>query len=687
MIIKKLKLENIRSYTNQEIEFPSGNILLSGNIGSGKTSLLLAIDFVLFGLRRGSLSGASLLKHGEDTGSVELCFDIDGKEIIIKRALKRGKSSIGQDFGFISIDGENFDCTTIQLKQKVLELFNYPMEYLTKSKSLVYNYTVYTPQEEMKAILLADSQERLTILRKVFGIDKYQRIGDNSKIVVGALKTKQKEMEFKISDLVDKINERDEKRARFSELKIVLEGLDIKLKDIVHKINSSKKQIEVIEEEKVQRDSFLKEIEILENNIRNLIDSRLRNNKTIEVLQQEINSLESDLKVKENFDLDALNKRILGKEEDIRRHEVAMKGLLKKIHESELRINEANKNKEGIFGLDYCPYCKQNVGENHKHKIHELENLKIKENEEVLSGVKTHEKEILDIVNSLKEEVEKLKKQKSAYELYKFKRENLDKKYKQLDELLDEQKNLKGKIGELNVKKSSVNISLDKIPDVHKKYFDIKTELDRFLNAEKELVMDKARSESEFKITSEVIEKLSEDILKGENIKKNILKYSKLISLLDTAFVNLVQTMEKQMMMKVHSDFDRLFRDWFKILVSDENLKIRLDYDFTPLIEQNGYDMDYLHLSGGEKTAAALAYRLALNQVINTVMSEINTRDLLILDEPTDGFSSEQVDRIRLILEELGVKQVIIVSHDPKIESFVDRVIRFEKVDGFSKVV
>ena len=687
MIIKKLKLENIRSYANQEIEFPSGNILLSGNIGSGKTSLLLAIDFVLFGLRRGALSGASLLKHGEEKGSVELCFEIDDKEIIIKRTLKRGKTSIGQDFGFISIDGENSDCTAIQLKQKVLELFNYPMEYLTKSKSLVYNYTVYTPQEEMKAILFADPQERLTILRKVFGIDKYQRIGDNSKIVIGALKTKQKEMEFRISDLMDKINERDEKRARFSELKILLEEANIKLKEIIEKINRYKKQIEVIEEEKIQRDSFLKEIEILKNNIKNLIESRLRNNRTVEVLQQEINSLESDLKVKESFDLDSLNKRILGKEEDIRRHEVIMKDALKKIHEAELRINEANKNKEGIFELDYCPYCKQNVGEGHKNKIHELENLKIKENEEVLNGVLSHEKEILGIINSLKEEIDKLKRQKGTYELYKFKRENLDKKYKQLDELLDEQKNLKSKIGELNVKKSSLNTSLDKIPDVYKKYFEIKNELDSFLDIEKEFVRDKARSESESRILAELIEKLSNDILNGEEIKKKILEYSKLISWLDTGFVNLVQTMEKQIMMKVHSDFDSLFRDWFKILVSDENLKIRLDYDFTPLIEQNGYDTDYLHLSGGEKTAAALAYRLALNQVINTVMSDINTKDLLILDEPTDGFSSEQVDKIRLILEELGVKQVIIVSHDPKIESFVDSVIRFEKVDGFSKVV
>ena len=70
MIIKKILLENIRSYTNQEIEFPEGSILLSGDIGSGKSSILLAIDFALFGLRKGNLSGASLLRNGMDKGTV-----------------------------------------------------------------------------------------------------------------------------------------------------------------------------------------------------------------------------------------------------------------------------------------------------------------------------------------------------------------------------------------------------------------------------------------------------------------------------------------------------------------------------------------------------------------------------------------------------------------------------------------
>lgn len=83
----------------------------------------------------------------------------------------------------------------------------------------------------------------------------------------------------------------------------------------------------------------------------------------------------------------------------------------------------------------------------------------------------------------------------------------------------------------------------------------------------------------------------------------------------------------------------------------------------------------------------ALSYRLALNKVINDVVSGIKTKDILMLDEPTDGFSSEQLDKVRDVLNQLNMKQIIIVSHEPKIESFVDNIIRVEKEEHVSSIV
>ena len=75
-------------------------------------------------------------------------------------------------------------------------------------------------------------------------------------------------------------------------------------------------------------------------------------------------------------------------------------------------------------------------------------------------------------------------------------------------------------------------------------------------------------------------------------------------------------------MIKLKAEFSKLFSEWFCMLVSD-SFNVRLSDDFTPIIEQQDYELDYLYLSGGERTAIALAYRLSLTQVINSLLSKI----------------------------------------------------------------
>jgi exonuclease SbcC len=67
------------------------------------------------------------------------------------------------------------------------------------------------------------------------------------------------------------------------------------------------------------------------------------------------------------------------------------------------------------------------------------------------------------------------------------------------------------------------------------------------------------------------------------------------------------------------------------------------------------------------------------------MVDEIKTKDIIILDDPTDGFSNDQMDKIRDVVNELRAKQTIIVSHEPKIESYLDNIIKVRKDDGISR--
>jgi exonuclease SbcC len=82
-----------------------------------------------------------------------------------------------------------------------------------------------------------------------------------------------------------------------------------------------------------------------------------------------------------------------------------------------------------------------------------------------------------------------------------------------------------------------------------------------------------------------------------------------------------------------------------------------------------------------------LAYRLALHKAVSSIISNIKTRGLLILDEPTDGFSSEQIDKMKDLFEKLNAQQTIIVSHETKIESIADHVLRIVKTGHESQVL
>ena len=61
MIVNRLRMENIRSYRRGEVEFPRGRTLFEGDIGAGKSTILMAIEFALFGL--GSASAELLTSH------------------------------------------------------------------------------------------------------------------------------------------------------------------------------------------------------------------------------------------------------------------------------------------------------------------------------------------------------------------------------------------------------------------------------------------------------------------------------------------------------------------------------------------------------------------------------------------------------------------------------------------------
>lgn len=677
MRLNNIKLHNIRSYLDVELNFPKqGSLLLSGDIGTGKSTILLAIDFALFGIRRGDLSGSALLRNGADDGYVELNFEIDDKEIIIRRNLKREDSSVTQDKGFISINNEEKELTAVELKQEIINLLNYPQESLTKSKSLIYHYTVYTPQEEMKHILLSENETRLGTLRKVFEIDKYKRIEENSKIFVAALKEKKKELTGMIVDLDSKKQERIDKE---KEAKQVQEKIKLILPKITvadEAIKKNKSELKNFEEKIKQLNERKKELELTNLKLTHTKEQASKNNRELTTLNFQIESLKKEVQDHKEVGIKPLisekRKLIVTVEEKI--HAITLK-----INEFSIKKQNSEDIKKSIVKLDVCPTCKQNVNEDYKKQIVKKEEIDINKAEENIQLSKKKEIELNNYLKSLKEELEELQREDQNYELIKLKKQNLTEKTRLKQDIEKQNETLDKESEKLNLKIKDLNESIKVNSGIESDYNSLKEKYENLFEEKQNLEIGKARLERNREDIMTNIDSLNDEIKKKELAKFNLEYFSELQFWLEEHFVNLMVEMERQVMLNVHSDFNDLFQKWFNILMDNEVLNVRLDEEFTPVIEQNGYETDYLNLSGGEKTAVALAYRLALNQVINNLMSNIKTRDIIILDEPTDGFSNEQLDKVKLVLNELKINQIIIVSHESKIETFVDHIVKLNK--------
>jgi DNA repair protein SbcC/Rad50 len=155
-------------------------------------------------------------------------------------------------------------------------------------------------------------------------------------------------------------------------------------------------------------------------------------------------------------------------------------------------------------------------------------------------------------------------------------------------------------------------------------------------------------------------------------------------SWLGTGFHDAVLMMETRVLERAQADFEHHFQRYFAALVDDPEMISVTDSWFSPAAEIRGVWTPAEALSGGERTSLALAYRLALARVVRSA-GHLRL-DSLLLDEPTDGFSPEQVQSMGQLLEELGLPQILLVSHERELEAVAQRVVWVEKENGHTSL-
>ncbi len=591
------------------------------------------------------------------------------------------------------MDGVREDYSVTELKSRVLSMLGFNEKVHPQASSLIYRYAVFTPQEKMKEILSSNEDERLETIRRAFMMEDYKTAVSNSEDVQKYLRTEIRAAEMSVADL-------QMLKEGVRKYEIERSELQTDISRIMARLDEEKKQLSIVSESidglrklrekhatlSAEIDSLSRIMLTEEKNMNTLSQKSILSDSRMDITKEKMKML-GDKKSYMASEIKNLMFILgIGYESALNIDEPAVNDAMKNVKAClENSIEEITKTKLKIQDLEklvekgVCPLCEQTINPDHfndkisghssalktaEKLLEDSRKLEIASNmlASLLSDMKNADKESELFAQSYAEEAER-KKEFST---------DTEKSIKSISESSKKKEILTAEINGLGIEIGKI-ADLENKEKTHRRTLD---ELSRLQAARNQRLVD----------TKSSMERDSERIKQMESKLNDIKTAKESLDWLKSYFIPSVESVERHVFASYNRDFDSLFKKWFSTLMDSGEISVRVDDKFTPVVEQNGYEQDVDALSGGEKTSVALAYRLALNTIVKDIAVSLKN-NLLILDEPTDGFSKEQLHRMRDILNELQCDQVIIVSHEKELEAFVDSVIEVRKEGSVSRII
>ena len=692
MRIKAITLENIRSHAKSRIDFEKGFNCLVGGLGTGKSSILYAIDFALFGdpLTR---SYHYLLREGESAGKVAVEFLLNGRTYRIERGLKRRGKGIGQDVEHLKFYEED-DLIASMRNEAVAE----QLKSITGLDKEIFREVVWVRQEHLKELLDIAPRERQKRLDQLFGLSDYEVAWNNIRGIQREYESEKKAYEKDFDVLgIEKLEAEYHKAVEeFSNLENEILNLTNGLQEAEMALQAASAQLQNLEQLRKQTEELLKKEAELQTNTVNTEDMCARLANQIQRKIATIGELEQRLEVfKAKLNLQRKKLQEIGLASDLtieeRKHQLTsfdeQMTSIRAEQEAARKENQVSKQRvSNLAAESKCPLCLQPLPEDYKahmlkhieeekaeregklvelqKNIQELEKLRDAANKAVLD-FQSYTPRIQDIKTRVLEEIESKEKLEKEFEEHQL-REKMFRT--QLEEARTE-------IGKFDISELENARSLHETTS--QQYHTIKTRLEF--------------SESRKKETSFRIEEFRERVMHAQQKIERVKKIEKLLEILD-GIRDAYRGIQPQLRTEFVRILERVVQQVLDSLVGEEDIALiaRIDETYTPSIKtQEGHEREVSYLSGGERTLLAFAYRFALGQLIMQARTGHGLQ-MLLLDEPTESLGREDrsVDRLAEAIARLkAIEQIIAVTHNEAFAEKAEHIIRLEKEADVSKVV
>jgi len=690
-MITSIELGNFLSHSETKLNLENGVTVFVGQNGAGKSSIIDAITFALFG-KHTRKSSKGLIKRGTTQGFAKVEFSINGTNYQAERKID-SKGGLAARFSK-NVDGVLEDIAVGERKQfgesmtkEVEKTIGLDFEKL-KIASIVQ-------QGELNSIIKAKPREFKELLNAVIGIDKLdvaslamkevsknfretikEKIGyDDTHIefLIRDLEKCQKELSESLPQKKILIENQMELQQEIEELQANLDQNAHKLEKI-RQLESRKNELQLyvketimeIQQEIREKERKVKDCELclehagsraeLEDKIERVNHAVGESQQNIQNLSNKVASLKEKkilakkLELKDNKcpvcdstveklnplfqeehlekELVLIQQKILASQKELEMYQRKLKEFTEKLQNS---INaEATLKAHAITNKDELLKIKKDI----ETKRINIQKIPVLSNNNLLemAQVDSHSKIIFENIKELEEETKGFNEQ--------------------------EYTNLKININEKQLKLSKINQQIGAIIEKISK------------NEEQIRVIEE--SISELKIVNQYMAKL-------DSINSNIFSRDGAVATsLRSWALNAISSKASEYLVLLNTKIQRIH-------LSE---KAR---DITIMCYSKNESLDLESLSGGEQVSVALALRLGMANLLG-----VSNLSLMILDEPTTHLDAERKKSLVGVLSQLGnisnsttPMQFIIITHDTEIfeDSTVEKIYRFESIQDGSKVL
>ncbi len=689
MKIKSLQLENIRSHEKSVINFTDGFNCLVGGLGTGKSSVLYAIDFALFGEPLGR-SYDYLLREGEDRARVILKFSANGKEYAIIRALKRSGNRISQDMDQLRLFENGELIAELKSDAVVEQLFS-----AVGIDKEIFRQLIWIRQEHLKDILNMTPGERQRNLDQLFKLSDYEAAWSNLRSIIRWYESERSSLE-RDPDVtrIDELKKRYEeavlevakKEADLEDIKRKLSEVELKLKEVTSRLQ----QLENIRrrnEELRRREAELQaRISAVEESMKIQKTGVEEQKKRIEELQRLLNSL----KQQESFYRDKLVEIGVPKNltiEELKTHaEVLQNQISTDLGKEEVIRSEIKRATQRVSSLaekSRCPLCLQDLSSEYKNNLIKRLYDEISENRRKLKEFEENVRrleeaynmvtEIISNLQTIETRIENIKQQeRSEQRILADSQKRVREASHEIDKLKEELVHVCSKMREFSV---------HELAEAQKQRDTIFTEYTSLKSAMQSIELQKSEILKRIDDLKERLEIAEKKVSRLERVKKII----ELIQEIRQSYRSIQPRLRREFV----SYLERAIQQILDELTSgdESSLQVEMDENYTPIvIGPSGHHRSISNLSGGERTLLAFAYRLGLAQLLMQWRTG-HGLSILLLDEPTESLGREDgsIDRLADSISKLKtIEQIIAVTHSEEFAEKADNVIWMSKADNRS---